>query len=163
MILKWCQKGISSEFAPVPAPASGAEVSFENPDSSPAYAAIGKEFIAHRTVEHAKELSGPNGENNNQAEEYNWRYDRAEKGIYLNIEPKYILDYACETAFRSDTRWLPNGEQLRLALNLATNIGESTFWKGFTHGKHRAHELLHSGPCPAPSSGPPNMALSCLW
>lgn len=42
---------------------------------------------------------------------YSWRYDRAEKGIYLNIEPKYMLDYACETAFRSDTRRLgePSG------------------------------------------------------
>lgn len=128
--------------------------SYLNTDSSPAYASIGKAFLAHRTVEHAKELSGPNGENNNQAEEYNWRYDRAEKGIYLNIEPKYMLDYACETAFRSDTRRLPNGQQLRLALNVATNVGESCFWKGFTHGRHRAHELLHAGPRPARSSGP---------
>lgn len=128
--------------------------SYLNTDSSPAYASIGKSFLAHRTVEHAKELAGPNGENNNQAEEYNWRYDRAEKGIYLNIEPKYMLDYACETAFRSDTRRLSNGKQLRLLLNVATNVGESRFWRGYTHGKHRKHELLHAGARLARSSGP---------
>lgn len=105
-------------------------------------------------MEHAKELSGPNGEKNNQAEEHNWRYDRAEKGIYLNVEPKYMLDYACEIAFRSDTRRLPNGQQLRLALNVATNVGESRFWRGFTHGRHRTHELLHAGPRQAKASGP---------
>ena len=115
---------------------------------------VRKVFLAHRTVEHAKELSGPNGENNNQAEEYNWRYDRAEKGIYLNVEPKYMLDYACEIAFRSDTRRLPNGQQLRLALNVATNVGESQFWRGFTRGKHREHELLHAGPRVSKASGP---------
>ena len=128
--------------------------SYLNTDSSPAYAAVGKAFLAHRTVEHAKELSGPEGQNNNQAEEYNWRFDRAEKGVYLNIEPKYMLDYGCEIAFRSDTRRLPNGQQLRLAMNVATNVGESQFWRGFTHGRHRKTELLHAGPRAARSSGP---------
>lgn len=140
-------EGILATYAAIPE-------SYLNTDSSPAYASIGKAFLAHRTVEHAKELSGPNGENNNQAEEYNWRYDRAEKGIYLNVEPKYMLDYACEIAFRSDTRRLPNGQQLRLALNVATSVGESQFWRGFTRGRHRENELLHAGPRPARSSGP---------
>ncbi len=126
-----------------------------NTDSSPAYSNLGKKFRQHLTVEHSKALSGPNGENNNQAEEFNGRYDRAEKGIYLNIEPKYLLDYACETAFRSDTRRLPNGRQLKLLMHIATNVGLSIFWQNFTHGKHRRQELLHLGPKPAPSSGPP--------
>lgn len=128
--------------------------SWLNTDTSPAYQEMGKRFQGHRTVEHAKEFSGPNGENNNQAEEYNWRYDRAEKGIYLNIEPKYLLDYAVETAFRSDTRRLPNGRQLRLALNVAMSVGESLFWKGYTRGRHRTVELMHPMPQPAPTSGP---------
>ncbi len=125
-----------------------------NTDTSPAYADLGKRFRAHRKVEHAKELCGPNGENNNQVEELNWRYDRAEKGIHLNIEPKYMLDYATEIAFRSDTRRLPNGQQLKLALNLAMNVGESEYWKGFTRGHHRTVELIHPLPQPAPASGP---------
>lgn len=128
--------------------------SFLNTDGSNAYSDIGKKFLGHRTVDHSKELSGPNGENNNQAEEFNGRYDRAEKGVYLNIEPKYLLDYACETAFRSDTRRIPTGRQLQLLMNVALNVGTSVFWNGFTHGKHRKNELLHSGPRPAPSSGP---------
>ena len=55
-----------------------------------------------------------------------------------------MLDYGCEIAFRSDTRRLPNGQQLRLAMNVATNVGESQFWSGFTHGRHRKTELLAS-------------------
>lgn len=107
------------------------------------------------TVEHSKELRGPNGENNNQSEELNWRYDRAEKGVYLNIEPKYMLDYAVETSFRADTRRLANGQQLKLALAVALNVGESMFWKGFTHGQHRTVELTHPMPQAAGASGPP--------
>ncbi|HSD40026.1 MAG TPA: transposase [Rhodocyclaceae bacterium] len=128
--------------------------SYLNTDTSPAYTEVGKQFKGHRTVEHSKTLSGPNGENNNQAEGLNWRFDRAEKGIYLNIEPKYMLDYAAEIAFRSDTRRLPNGVQLKLAMNIACNVGESLFWRGFTHGHHRLEELTHPLPRPAPASGP---------
>jgi transposase-like protein len=125
-----------------------------NTDASPAYTELGKRFRVHRTVEHSKELSGPNGENNNQAEELNARFDRAEKGIYLNIEPKYMLDYAVETAFRSDTRRLPNGQQLKLAMHVALGVGESLYWKGFTRGRHRPVELTHPQPRPALASGP---------
>tara|TARA_R110001583_G_scaffold165276_2_gene317816 strand:- start:20443 stop:21105 length:663 start_codon:yes stop_codon:yes gene_type:complete len=128
--------------------------SWLNTDSSPAYQELGKRFMEHRTVEHSKELSGPKGQNNNQAEEYNWRYDRAEKGIYLNIEHKYLLDYAVETAFRSDTRRLSNGKQLRLALHVVMSVGESLFWKGYTRGHHRKVELIHPLPQSAPASGP---------
>lgn len=125
-----------------------------NTDTSPAYTEPGKRYKAHLAVEHSKELRGPNGENNNQAEELNWRFDRAERGIYLNIEPKYWLDYAVETAFRADTRRLPNGQQLKLALSVAMSVGESMFWRGFTRGRHREVELLHPAPQPAKSSGP---------
>jgi hypothetical protein len=128
--------------------------SYLNTDTSPAYTELGKRYKAHLTVEHSKELSGPNGENNNQSEELNWRYDRAEKGVYLNIEPKYMLDYAVEIAFRADTRRLPNGKQLKLALNVAMSVGESLFWRGFTRGHHRQVELLHPAPQPAKASGP---------
>jgi transposase-like protein len=78
--------------------------SYLNTDSHTAYGGQNEHFLEHRTVNHSEELVGPHGENNNLAEELNFRYDRAEKGVYLNIEPKYLLDYAVETAFRSDTR-----------------------------------------------------------
>jgi transposase-like protein len=128
--------------------------SYLNTDSSPAYTELGKRYKGHLTVEHSTTLSGKNGENNNQSEELNWRYDRAEKGVYLNIEPKYLLDYAVEVAFRADTRRLPNGQQLQLALAVALSVGESMFWRGFTRGNHREVELIHPAPQPANSSGP---------
>lgn len=140
-------KAVLTDFVAMPE-------SYLNTDSSPAYTELGKQFRTHRTVEHARELSGPNGENNNQAEELNARFDRAEKGIYLNLEPKYLLDYAVETSFRSDTRRIPNGDQLKLAMCVALNVGESEFWKNFTHGCHRQIELIYPHPQPASASGP---------
>ena len=128
--------------------------SYLNTDSMKAYDNVGKQFRTHRKVNHGQTLVGPHGENNNQAEELNGRFDRAEKGIYLNIEPKYMLDYACETAFRSDTRRLDNGRQLKVAMGVAMAVGESLFLKGFTHGKHRLVELTHPEPLPAAASGP---------
>lgn len=73
---------------------------------------------------------------------------------YLNIEPKYMLNYAVEAAFRADTRRLPNGQQLKLLLNVALNVRESLFWKGFSRGHHREVELIHPVPLPAKPSGP---------
>jgi hypothetical protein len=126
-----------------------------NTDTSPAYDELGKRFREHRTVEHSKELVGPNGENNNLAESYNARMDRCEKGVHLNIEPKYMLDYAVEMAFRTDTRRLPNGEQLKSALSILMSVGPSLWWRGFSQGRHRTEELTSPTPRPAPSSGPP--------
>jgi hypothetical protein len=85
----------------------------------------------------------------------NFSVSTMEHYVYLNIEPKYMLDYAAEIAFRSDTRRLPNGQQLRLAMNVALNVGESMFWRGFTRGRHRTVELVHPLPLPSKASGPP--------
>lgn len=126
-----------------------------NSDASPAFKDIGNQFREHRTVEHNARLVGEHGENNNLVEELNFRLDRAESGTYLNIEAKYLHDYAVEVAFRADTRRLPNREQLKLLLNIALNVGLSQDWRGFTHGKHRSVEKVHRDPTPAPASGPP--------
>ena len=125
-----------------------------NTDESPTYRTVKGSFLGYRSVTHTKEFRGPNGESNNLAEELNARMDRAERGTYLNIEPKYLLDYAVEVAFRCDTRRMPNRAQLLLALHVALNVGESRFWRGFTHGRHRGLELTHPQPRPARSSGP---------
>jgi transposase-like protein len=125
-----------------------------NSDSAHAYKKIGRRFGAHHTVEHGVALTGPKGENSNLAEELNFRLDRAEQGMYLNIEPKYLHDYAVEVAFRSDTRRLSNREQLKLLLHVALSVGISQDWRGFTHGRHRQVERLHRNPVAAPSSGP---------
>ena len=139
--------GVLIDFVAIPE-------SYLNSDGAPAYEGIGGRFLGHRQVEHTKEFSGEAGQNNNQAEELNWRMDRHERGTYLRIQPKYMLDYATEVAFRSDTRRMPNGEQLKFVLNLALNVGTSQFWAGFSRGHHRSHELLHPRPQPAPASGP---------
>lgn len=129
-----------------------------NTDSSSAYLRDAPRFKEHRKVEHKTTLIGPAGENNNQAEEFAWRYDRSEKGTYLNIEPKYLFDYAVENAFRSDVRRLSNSNQLKLALKVATSVGTSQYWKGFTHGNHRTVEILATEVVPAKSSGKPKAA-----
>lgn len=126
-----------------------------NSDASPAFKEVGGKFREHRSVEHSTRLVGENGENNNLVEELNFRLDRAESGSYLNIEAKYLYDYAVEVAFRADTRRLSNREQLKLLLNIALNVGLSQDWRGFTHGQHREFEKLHRNPTAAPTSGPP--------
>lgn len=126
-----------------------------NTDTSPAYTDLGTQFREHRTVEHSRTLVGPAGENNNQVESIAWRIKRGEKGIYLNIEPKYWSDYAVEFAWRSDVRRLSNGGKLRSLLGHVLGVGPSLFWRGFTHGHHRKTEILVLGEEPAPSSGPP--------
>jgi len=75
--------------------------------------------------------------------------------MYLNIEPKHMLDYGTETAWRSDTRRLGNGGQLDNLLSVALRNGLSRFWRGYTHGKHRKVEFIAGeGAVPAPASGP---------
>jgi len=126
-----------------------------NTDMAKAYVEPGKRFVAHRSVEHAKELVGPNGENTNLGEEFARRHKRAERGVYLNIEPKYTLDYAGETAWRSDTCRMGNGGQLGHLMGITLRNGRSCFWTGYSNGKHREVEFLAGeGEVPAKASGP---------
>ena len=129
--------------------------SYLNSDGDNAYSEIGRDFKGHSVVDHGRMLIGLLGENNNQAESFNRGIKRTEKGIHLNIEAKYILDYSAETAFKADhSTKTSNGERLNIAMNLALNVGESLFWKGFTHGKHRDFEPTFPQPKPYRSSGP---------
>ena len=126
-----------------------------NTDMAKAYIGPGKRFLAHLNVEHAKELVGPKGENTNLGEEFARRHKRAERGMYLNIEKKYMLDYGAESAWRSDTRRLGTGGQLEHLMALVLRNGHSRFWRGFTRGQHREVEFIAGeGPVPAPASGP---------
>jgi hypothetical protein len=126
-----------------------------NTDMAKAYVEPGKQFIAHLSVEHAKELVGPNGENSNLGEEFAKRHKRAERGMYLNIEKKYMLDYGAESAWRSDTRRLGTGGQLEHLMALALRNGHSRFWRGFTRGQHREVEFIAGeGAVRVPASGP---------
>jgi len=123
-------------------------------DAGTAFTKVGKEFQLHMTVNHSETLVGPNGAHVNNSEGFSARQDRSEKGIYLNIEPKYLMDYVVETAFREDHRRLPPGRQADRALHFALNIGRSHYWTNFTHGKHRDYEILRPANKPAAPSGP---------
>jgi len=123
-------------------------------DSGTAFAKVGKQFQLHMQVNHSETLSGPNGENNNQSEGFSARQDRSEKGVYLNIEPKYLHDYVVETAFREDHRRMGPGAAADRALFWALNVGPSQYWAGFTHGRHRDYEILKPANRPAKASGP---------
>lgn len=123
-------------------------------DTGTAFSKLGKRFMLHMQVNHSETLVGENGEHSNNSESFSARQDRSEKGIYLNIEPKYLHDYAVETAFREDYRRLPPGKASDIAMHHALSVGLSHFWRGYTHGKHRKHEILATGPRPFPSSGP---------
>jgi transposase-like protein len=123
-------------------------------DTGTAFAKLGTQFKLHMTVNHSEALSGPDGQHNNNAESFSARQDRSEKGVYLNIEPKYLHDYAVETAFREDHRRTAPGAQSDLALYHALNVGHSHHWRGFTHGRHRSYEILATGNRPSGASGP---------
>jgi len=133
-------------------------------DSGTAFAKVGKEFKLHVVVNHSETMVGPNGEHVNLAESFTARQDRAEGGIYLNIEPKYLHDYACETAFREDHRQLSAGKKVEKLLFWAMNVGESHYWRGYTRGKHRDFEHLvpvrRAAKASGPASGQPTMRAS---
>lgn len=128
-------------------------------DTGTAFSKVGKRFQMHMQVNHSETLSGPNGEHNNLAESLSARQDRSEKGVYLNIEPKYLHDYAVENGFREDNRRKAPGAQADLALHFALNVGESHYWRGYTHGRHRKYEVLANGHKDYPSSGPAKGAI----
>lgn len=124
-------------------------------DTGTAFTKLGKKFLLHLTVNHSETLVGPEGQHSNNAESFSARQDRSEKGVYLNIEPKYLHDYAVETAFREDHRRVAPGEAADRAMHYAMNVGHSHYWRGFTHGHHRKHEILATGDKPSTASGPP--------
>ncbi len=123
-------------------------------DTGTAFVALGKRFQAHSQVNHSETLVGPEGQHNNNAESFSARQDRSEKGVYLNIEPKYLTDYVAETAFREDHRRMPPGAAADRALGCALSVGLSHHWRGYTHGRHRKHEILATGNRPYAASGP---------
>lgn len=128
--------------------------SFLATDTGTAFIALGKKFQAHSQVNHSETLVGPEGQHNNNAESFSARQDRSEKGVYLNIEPKYRTDYSAETAFREDHRRMAPGATADRLLGFALSVGLSHHWRGYTHGRHRNYEILITGNRPVRASGP---------
>ena len=124
-------------------------------DFGVAFIKLGKKFRLHTTVNHSQTLVGPAGEHVNMAESFTARQDRAEAGIYLNIEPKYLHEYACETAFREDHRRVSPKLRTEKLLFWALNVGKSQYWRNYTAGQNRKFEELVPERLPAGSSSGP--------
>jgi transposase-like protein len=131
--------------------ASAESVFMTDEDSS--YAGFKSLFADHKTINHSKGYSLPDGVNNNQAESFNRRMRRAVEGIYLSASNKYLLDYGAEQAWREDTRRLTTGKKLVHLFRVAMGVGMSLWWRGYTHGMHRNDELLVDGPRAAVGRG----------
>lgn len=122
-------------------------------DEDPAYARFSALFAQHESVSHSETFSKPGGISNNLAESFNMRMKRAAKGVYLNISLKYLLDYGAEAAWREDVRELKTSKKLGNLLSLLGRVGHSLWWCGYSHGKHRDHEILVDGTLPAKGRG----------
>lgn len=80
-------------------------------DESSAYSWLESAGYQHEVVNHQHEFSTPDGINENQAESYFSRLRRFVLGVSLRIEPKYMLDYATEMAWREDMRRETEGQK----------------------------------------------------
>lgn len=114
-------------------------------DEDSSYTVFGRLFAEHKTINHSVRFSDGKGTSNNLAESFNNRVRRAVEGIYLNPSNKYLHDYAAEQAWREDTRKLSTSERLKHLLRHALKVGTSSWWRGYSHGKHREEEFLLEG------------------
>lgn len=121
-------------------------------DELPAYGNLKLMGYVHETVNHSEEFSTDSGVNQNQAESYFSRMRRSCFGIYHRITPKYMLDYACEMAWREDMRRRNSKDQVYSLFHRVCRAGISTDWINYAHGNKRAGELLFQAPPPPPSS-----------
>lgn len=121
-------------------------------DELPAYGNLKLMGYVHETVNHSEEFSTDSGVNQNQAESYFSRMRRSCFGIYHRITPKYMLDYACEMAWREDMRRRNTKDQVYSLFHRICRAGISTDWFNYAHGNKRARELLFQAPPPPPSS-----------
>jgi transposase-like protein len=110
-------------------------------DEAPAFSSFSN-IWKHQVVCHAVEYSTADGINENQAESYFSRLRRWEYGVSHRATPKYLMDYACEMAWREDTRRADPWTRLRELMGKMLSLGLSIWWRGYHQGHHRADELL---------------------
>lgn len=96
----------------------------------------------HEAVNHSEEFSRDDGVNENQAESFFSRMRRSCFGIYHRITPKYMLDYACEMAWREDMRRKNTKQQIRSLFQRVCSAGVSADWFNYSHGHKRAAEIM---------------------
>lgn len=120
-------------------------------DEMPAYGSLKLMGYIHEVVNHSEEFSTDEGVNENQAESFFSRMRRACIGIYHRITPKYMLDYACEIAWREDVRRQDTMSQMAALLGRVFGSGRSSDWINYCRGNKRKAELLFAAPRPAPA------------
>ncbi len=119
-------------------------------DEMHAYCNVKLMGYTHEVVNHSVEFSSDEGYNENQAESFFSRMRRACIGIYHRITPKYMLDYATETAWREDVRRKDTRTQMAELFSRVSRAGLSRDWINYCHGNRRQVELLFQGSRPHP-------------
>ncbi|MDR0776204.1 MAG: IS1595 family transposase [Azonexus sp.] len=114
-------------------------------DEMPSYGNVKFMGYIHQVVNHSIEFSSDEGYNENQAESFFSRMRRACIGIYHRITPKYMLDYATETAWREDVRRKDTRTQLAELFSRVGRAGLSKDWINYCRGNRRRIELLFQG------------------
>ena len=106
---------------PLPAPIASLEL---HTDESPLYREVGKEFAAHKTVEHGSHGSegfyvGLDGATTNAVENFFGNFKRSMKGTYRFCSEQHLQRYLNEFQFRHNHRTklgFTDGERTAAAL-----------------------------------------------
>jgi transposase-like protein len=92
-------------------------------DESPLYTKVGKEFAAHKTVEHGVNQRGfyvgKDGQTTNAVENFFGNFKRGMKGTYRFCNEKHLQRYLTEFEFRHNNRsglGVNDGERMALAM-----------------------------------------------
>lgn len=92
-------------------------------DESNLYREVGKEFAAHKTVEHGSNASGffvgKDGQTTNAAENFFGNFKRSMRGTYRLCSEQHLARYLCEFEFRHNHRaglGFNDGERTALAM-----------------------------------------------
>lgn len=111
-------------------------------DESKAFGSLKFRGFYHATVNHQVEFSTDDGVSDNQAEAFFSRMRRGVIGVYHRVAPRYMIDYAWETAWREDVRRKTTLQQLKMLVTRVFPAGPSPDWRGYWQGNKRPHELL---------------------
>lgn len=103
-------------------------------DESPAYDRLAAWYVVTR-INHSEAYSGPKGENTNQAESYFSRLRRMHLGQVHRLGGVHLAAYACEIAYREDTRRWPNGNIFLDILGKALTTAKSPPFCGYWRGR----------------------------
>lgn len=99
-------------------------------DENSAYTWLESAGYIHEVVNHQVEFSTLEGVNENQAEAFFSRLRRYVLGVAHRIEPKYMLDYAVEMAWREDRRRAKESEK-NTALTVGLSKQHTSKWRGY--------------------------------